>query len=1054
MCLPFSFSLMGAQAAPLSVSTANGTGAHSTRNFSDSADKIQWVFDADTPVNFRATPENFAIRAGDLLMISTSQFPARFVKATSDGALELLFPAARNCTVVIERGGAGNLLSKGDFEGGDTLVSCGWTPDVQARTLPSMGWGHEGMPPEGLESKNSVGGQAQISTSLRRNGNGALELVKTRGSNVVAARSGAVALQSGKTYELTAYCRMKNPGFGSNLAIIVEVASPEKATQYHREGYNSSPLIYAEGDTWQANRVRFSVPGDFQKASATIYLAAVGAPFTAYFDDLELREVPSNVPQFNFPLSKEQIAPRYGSEELLRLLAKRAPVSAQVERNRVLVNGKPLPLFGFTSQPDPDAWPLWSSHNDFFDAGIKLQWVPAYSARREGKQFSQFGPMPWIGDKKYDFSAIDKQLEAVLRRDPSAILGLYAAIYPPPNWGDKHPDAVWVNARGEKIVGEKDAAKGAITRPEGQSWAISYTAQEYQDGVADYLRALGAHLSKSPYGKAVAAIHLVGGTDGQWFHHDWTSGAGDLDYSPGGVRAYRNWLQTRYKNDVAALRRSWNDPKVTFQTATLPLEIERNPAGYFLEPNRDGRLIDANFWSAWGVSALINRCARAWKTGLARPTLVTTYYHNKHHGWKPLLDSPDVDGFVGVPEYGAWRQLGRTGEIALYPASIRLHNKFFLSEFDNRTELSDTWGSNALPYEWVSVVGSQNAAHQMRRDMGAALAEGGGAWLYALPGNSWATPDHMEYVREMNKAAGIAATAPPVDEKRQIAVFFDEDSEKYASRLGIYGPVIRNAGNRLPRVALSRSGLSWDQYLLSDLGNPNLPDYKMIVFATSGTISELQIAFVKAKWQGGGRVLLFLHNPAVSTGGVVKLGENSLALTGMKLGVDTQNTQTPRYVRVGNDPLGAGLEDTLSEHAGPLFYVEDASATPLAVFSTSPRVAAAVKRHNGPNGKWTGVFGSQMAGLTPQFLRALAQQAGLTPIGPEDDVTFSGQGFTTIHALKKGQKTLNWGGKNDVVDLTTGETLARGVASFTFPMEAQTTRWFRRVPTMALNPVR
>jgi hypothetical protein len=60
----------------------------------------------------------------------------------------------------------------------------------------------------------------------------------------------------------------------------------------------------------------------------------------------------------------------------------------------------------------------------------------------------------------------------------------------------------------------------------------------------------------------------------------------------------------------------------------------------------------------------------------------------------------------------------------------------------------------------------------------------------------------------------------------------------------------------------------------------------------------------------------------------------------------------------------------------------------------------AVKRHPG----WTGVYGSILGGFTPRLLRNLAREAGLTPVGPEDDVTFSGNGILTIHALKSGLK--------------------------------------------------
>jgi hypothetical protein len=92
------------------------------------------------------------------------------------------------------------------------------------------------------------------------------------------------------------------------------------------------------------------------------------------------------------------------------------------------------------------------------------------------------------------------------------------------------------------------------------------------------------------------------------------------------------------------------------------------------------------------------------------------------------------------------------------------------------------------------------------------------------------------------------------------------------------------------------------------------------------------------------------------------------------------------------------------------------------------------------------VYISLLGGFTPRLLRNLAEEAGVTPIGPEDDVTYAGNGFVVVHALRSGEKTVRWTRESDLFDLALGETVARGVESYTFPMEAMETRWFRRRP--------
>ena len=45
-----------------------------------------------------------------------------------------------------------------------------------------------------------------------------------------------------------------------------------------------------------------------------------------------------------------------------------------------------------------------------------------------------------------------------------------------------------------------------------------------------------------------------------------------------------------------------------------------------------------------------------------------------------------------------------------------------------------------------------------------------------------------------------------------------------------------------------------------------------------------------------------------------------------------------------------------------------------------------------------------------------------------------------------GEKTLQWTGKSDLFDISTGTTVAKGVESFTMNMEAFEPRWFKRRP--------
>ena len=1018
----------------------------------ESANTVKFRIEAQGPITLRVTPREFPIRAGQLLSVNTSYDGPMYQRAQRDGSVDLRFDAPKNSTIVIEDAKGGNLLGDfASFERGDNLAANGWETDKTPRILAGMGWGHEEMPKMGLPSALGAGAGVAMS-SFARSGQNAVRLTKTDKEDTVAIQTVAgVPVEAGQKYTALGWYHTINPQFGSNLLLIARVDAPGKETTYTR-ARAMSPLIYSTPEQpWQAALARISVPKDYQNATMSLYVAATGAPFQSDWDDFEIRVTPTAAPLTNRTTTPAQTEARFSEWQVLERLKTRQPVRSEVVNSRWMINGEPVPQLAFTSHTNHSAWPTWSAHNDFFDSGIKLTWVPAWSAREKGSQETPFGASPWRGDGKYDFTAIENQIKAVLMRDPDAVIGLYGTLFPDMDFGDRHPEAVWVNARGEKVVGEKGNAFAATKRPDDQAWAISYSAPAYRQGVESYMRALGQFLAQSPYGKAVCGYHMAVGSDGQWFHHDWSEGAGELDYSAGAVAAYRDWLRARYNGDENAFKIAWNNWNASFATATLPSDAELNAPHYLFDPKTERRLIDANYWSLGGAMETANAAGLAFKAGLGRPTVVTTYFPNKHDAWEYMLSAPGVDGFVGVPEYSGWRQLGRGGEIAGYPASMRLHNKFFIMEMDYRSENSDTWGNDAFRYEWTWTRGAEDSAHQMRRDYGAVAAQGQGSWLYSLPGNTWATPDHMKYVRETFRVAQRAAQNPMPSDARQIAVFSDDNSEKYASRWNLYDLILRHAGNRVPRMILDRSGLSWDHYVLSDLGHPKLPDYKMVVFLTSGTITPAQVNWVRRNLQGNGKVMLWVHNPGISTAGVSGFPQVSRALTGMTLGVDTSNKEAHRYVAVGDDPLAQDADNLLTETAGPLFYVDDARATPLARFTDpkspdgSSRVAMAVVRNDGPNGKWTSVYSSLLAGFSPTLLRNLAKEAGLTPVGPLDDVTFAGNGFLTLHATSAGEKTLRWTGKSDLLDLTSEEIVARGVESYSFPMKAQTTRWFARV---------
>ena len=1021
---------------------------YTVREYSETAAQVRFIVDAPNvgvapdapaaptgPVEIVVAPQKFAVKSGQQYSINSSYYAPWVQTATRDGALTIRVDSPRNATFVVEPlQGAANLLP--------ALGAEGWRAGTD----------------EGLGEDSTM----SFDSAFKRAGGTSVRLVRGVGSGGVHAEmKTGVSVEAGQKYLYQGYYSTRDARFGASLVLMAIIEAPGKPALY-KQDKSLHPLITTAPDAWKRAYFTVEVPEDYQGATIRAYVGAFGAPAQVHWDEISLRRAPAPASQRNRPLSGAQMARTFSIQQVEAKLKDREPLVIRPSTASglpMLLDGQPAANYAFTSNFGND-WLIASAHQDFARAGVRLHYIGVeattperyYDITRDGAetQIDLGGPI-WKegGAGLYDWTRLDNKIKTLLGYDPNLAVGLYLSLDTPPDFGDRNPDARWVNARGSLSVGEKYGARDTDTKKPDEFWNYSPNSPAFRREASDFLRAMGRHLAASDAGKNVVAVNLSAGADGQWFTPGWTPGFGDIDRSAGNLAGFRDWLSRRY-GDVAALQKAWGDDKVSFANATLPAESERSPQKYYLDPKigAEQRVIDTNRYIQEGRVETIDILAGALKEGFGRPLQVTAYYPNKLLATGHLARQPNVDGTVAVEEYITQRPAGRTGEIETLPGTLALHGKMFLNEQDFRTENSDTWGNDAHEFNRSIVIarGPDESGAVMRRDLGRSLAQGGGAWLYSITQNAWSTPDHMEYIRESERAAQRVARRPMPTDRGQVAVFFDEESVDYASQWKEYGGIEHYLGYRLPRFTFNRSGLSCDYYTLADLTDPKLPPYKMYVFLNAGAISPAQIAFVQTRLQRDGNALLWVNNPGYHRG---DFAANARALTGMTIRADATQKVSYTYAPQGTDPLSRDAGNLAEETAGPLFWVDDASATPLATLRGTDKIGLAVKRFRGDGGNWTSVYSSALGGFTPTLLRGLAQEAGLTPIGPANDVTYAGNGLLVLHALQGGEKTLKWTGRSDLLDLQSGQIVARNADSYTFPVEIQRTRWFQRVPVGA-----
>jgi len=989
---------------------------------------------SQSPVKVTLRPAKFPIKAGVKYWVENYFVDPVEVLAQSDGVLELDYPAVNYNQLMISPT-QGNLLKNPSFELVKGNFPQGWEINSTTEHLPCRNW-WSGMgagpgPAIAVCVKKRKGGG--VNDAAARTGNNSLFLEQNKDDGSRIAISDPISLASGKEYFLRGYFNLQNLKFGSDPGFLIELSAQGKSPIYRYA------LFYPRNmsdNQWGAAYLRCQVPADWKDPKGRIILTVSGEPFSIQWDDFDLRETPKMLSQAP---KVSPVMDKVGGDVVKAKIASIKPYTAKVvEHNGTTaleINGQIIPKVGYLGFRD-------SGHGAFADIGVNLQWL-YLPAGNTGKNDWRGGKL-WIADGKFDFSSLDSRLAKMLRLAPDAYVMLYLICDPYPEFGTVHPEAVTLDKNNKTSLME---GSGAVRSEPWHAYWYTADSAAYRREVCKMLNALGEHLKNSPYGKVVAGVHLAGSHDAQYFPKIY-------DGSEGYRRSFADYLRKIYNNDVTTLQKAWNNPIVTFDYVRYPKKKEFViPNQYFLDPEKglDRRLIDASRFREQAPVETLNMMAKSLKKAIGRSIYVSTYYNDFIAGWdlgknamRDVLNSAYIDGVTSVIDYAPNRLTGCPGGRTSLFGSLRLHRKLQLAEIDYRTEYSETWTPRGIGYDHLVAGGShgidENNA-QLRRDLGQALTQQQGAWFYSLTGQGWATTSYLDNLREGIAAATISTTAPQVNDQGQIGVFFDEHELDYLSRSGKLS--FRLAFHQISSFYLRRifnvSGLSWDGYLLSDLEHPDRVDYKVNIFPVAASLTDNQIEWIEKNLQKDGKVNVFCFDAGrLATGGFTK---NIERLTGIRCVIDEKTLVNYGLAKYNpQDKLSMSLEYPFTDFRGPLISVADSTAVPLARLAGTDSVVAAVKRY----ANWTGIYIAVPSSITPKFLREVALEAGITPIGPGGDATYAGNGFLVIHAMTTGKKVLQWKEKSDIFDLISGKIIAKNVYSYSCEMKAGETRWFHR----------
>ena len=675
-----------------------------------------------------------------------------------------------------------------------------------------------------------------------------------------------------------------------------------------------------------------------------------------------------------------------------------------------MVNGKPYFFNMLTVQDHLD--PL-STHSGMEGEGSPFNTI---ALRLGGSSETNW----WLGPDQYDFTAIDRCFNATFQRFPGCKLGLYVWCHPGNWYRTTYPERICLFDDGSQHQ--------YYVAP------VSFSNLDALHDAENAVRALVEHIEKY-FGSRTLLYNLQGGYSCEW--QGWAAHSNRFaDYSEYAIHDFEKYAA---KNGI--------------DTKGIPGREERMNSmdGTFHSPKADALTILYSKYYSETISHFVDSMAKVVKDVCHNDKLVGAYYgyHMEysnmfssvngggHNNLQSLLDSPNFDFFLSPHSYGIRSYGAPNADMKPYGA-IRKAGKLSLTEDDTRTHLT-------FKTEYEQTPNLDMTLNILKRNIGMALSRN--VPLNHLPlvgGNELAHPAIREMFGKTIKA-GQYLMEHGSDPSAEIAAVVDEEAVRYVSvttrevfvkdrdryKYNDKGELQDSSRRILPiygdllyyqRIPLAQIGAPVDMIMLDDVVKHG-KEYKMVIFLNSfKDTPKLREA------------IQYLHDnniTTVFTYGAGFIDDNGFSTKTLSecVGMNMENANAGNLqIRFDNGAI-AGQD----YGARTRFKVVDKDAVPLAQYADNSGVAVARKGN-------TYFYGT--TDLDHSFLQDVARGAGVFFFSDAKDNVFASKDIVSIHAAGSGHKTIHLPKIADVVDIYSGEVVARQTDTFEFDMAPFETRIF------------
>ena len=269
----------------------------------------------------------------------------------------------------------------------------------------------------------------------------------------------------------------------------------------------------------------------------------------------------------------------------------------------------------------------------------------------------------------------------------------------------------------------------------------------------------------------------------------------------------------------------------------------------------------------------------------------------------------------------------------------------------------------------------------------------------------------------------------------EVAVFMDEPSMHLCDTRH---PLAARLGSRL-HDELARAGAPFDLYLLGDIANPALPDYKLYIFANAFRRDNVLHEAICRKARRNGATVLWTYAPGFATtdgGDLARLRD----LTGIGIDCRPDGFASLALDTLARHPITSALSapPSCAFPLAPSFTVADAEATVLA--RNEDCAGLALKEY--PD--WRSVY--SLLPADRELLLGLYRYAGVHVYCESFDVVGASRDYLMLHTSSAGEKILRLPRPCRVTELTSGRVLGERMETIRETLPTGETHIYRLEP--------